>query len=48
MDNIKWVKARCACGKEYEYPEGRYKPHTCGNFECVHKHLHPEIKRKEG
>ena len=40
---IVWLKARCACGKEYEYIEGGYKPKTCGRFECVKRHLHPEL-----
>ncbi len=44
---IKWLKARCLCGKEYEYPEGGYKPPTCNNRDCVKKHLHPELRRNQ-
>lgn len=47
MIAIKWTKARCPeCGQLYEYPEGGYRPSTCSNFDCVHKHLHPELKRR--
>jgi len=45
MTKIKWLKAKCPeCGKEYEYPEGGYKPATCSSFDCIHKHLHPELR----
>ena len=40
---VNWLKARCACGREYEYPENGYEPKTCGNFECVQRYLHPEL-----
>jgi hypothetical protein len=43
---VKWIKAKCPiCGKSYDYPAKGYKPKTCGKFECVHKHLHPELTR---
>lgn len=42
----KWLKVRCPCGREYEYPEGGYQPKTCGQFECVQKYLHPDIGGK--
>ena len=46
QQQVKWLKVRCVkCGIEYEYPKGGYKPSTCGNFECLHKHLHPEINK---
>lgn len=43
--NLKWQKARCPiCGRTYQYlPE--YKPHTCSNWDCIHKYLHPELHR---
>lgn len=44
---VKWLKSRCECGREYEYPEGGYKTKTCGAFECVQANLHPEIKRRK-
>jgi len=47
MEKVKWIKARCLeCGREFEYPECSYKPKTCGEFECAHKHLHPELVRR--
>jgi len=47
VTRIIWAKATCpVCKGEYEYPEGGYKPQTCNKFECVHKHAHPELKRR--
>jgi len=44
---MKWAKARCPeCGEMYEYPEGGYKPKTCGKFDCVRAHLHPKLKKR--
>lgn len=44
-----WVTAVCPeCGAKYLYPKGGYKPSTCNRFECVQKHLHPELKIKGG
>ena len=46
MPKVKWARAVCPyCGETYEYIEGGYKPPTCCKFECLHKHLHPEIHR---
>jgi len=46
MPEVEWVKARCPeCGEEYEYPKGGYKPATCSKYECLHRHLHPELKK---
>lgn len=44
-----WIYNTCPeCGQRYSYPLGQYKPATCGRFECVHRHAHPELKaRKE-
>jgi hypothetical protein len=43
---IKWVKSQCPeCGCEYEHPED-YKPATCSKFDCIHRHLHPNIYNK--
>ena len=47
MAKIIWLKAICpVCGQEYEYPEGGYKPPTCSMFECVHRYLHPELRKE--
>ena len=36
-----WIKARCpVCHREYEYPEGKYKPKTCSDFDCAYKFIH--------
>lgn len=41
MTKINWLKANCpVCRREYEYPEGGYKPKTCASFDCVHKYHH--------
>ena len=49
MPAVKWVKAKCeVCGGQFEYAEGGYEPKTCGRFECVQKHLHPELQRGLG
>jgi hypothetical protein len=38
---INWLKERCpVCGKQYEYPEGGYKPSTCNSFDCLHAFIH--------
>ncbi len=37
-----WQTAKCpVCGKDYRYVKA-YKPQTCADYECVHKHLHPK------
>ena len=34
---IIWLKANCPiCGKEYKYLP-KYKPVTCGKFDCLQK-----------
>ena len=43
--SIKWLKAKCPiCEQEYEHTED-YKPKTCGDWDCIHKYLHPELNR---
>lgn len=38
---INWLKKRCpVCSRTFEYPEGRYTPKTCNNFECVWEYNH--------
>jgi len=46
LKELKWLKARCPiCGIEYEYlPE--YKPVICSSWACVHKFLHPELRKE--
>lgn len=47
MTDLEWEYARCPiCGLDYPYVKGSYKPKTCGNFDCVHKFLHPEIRKE--
>jgi len=46
MTEVIWLKARCPiCRKEYEYTPD-YKPSTCGDFDCLHKFLHPELRKE--
>jgi len=44
-EDPKWVYARCfSCGLWYRYIEnGRYKPKTCNEPQCVRRYLHPNI-----
>jgi hypothetical protein len=36
-NKIEWLRANCPiCGKEYEYLP-KYKPATCGKFDCLQK-----------
>jgi len=42
---IEWLKAICPyCRRKYDYPKDGYKPSTCGDYNCVRKHLHPELR----
>jgi len=37
------LRKRCPeCGEEFGY-DSIYEPATCGKFDCVWKHLHPEV-----
>lgn len=48
-NTITWLKDKCpVCKREYEYPEGGYKPKTCSKFDCTHKYLHPELYNLKG
>ncbi len=43
---IKWVEDRCPeCGSENKHPKD-FKLATCNKFECVQRHVHPEVKRR--
>ena len=45
---ITWATARCPeCGREYQYPQDDHKPATCGQYECIRRHLHPELSGKD-
>lgn len=47
-NKLDWQKAICpVCGKEYLYLPS-YKPATCGTFDCMFAHMHPQaVKRRE-
>jgi hypothetical protein len=39
-NETKMVKDVCSvCGKEFEYADRGWKPHTCGSFDCVQKYF---------
>ena len=45
---IEWQEATCPeCGGKFKYIKGGYRPMTCSKFECIQKHLHPEIRRRK-
>jgi len=46
MLKAKWETTKCPiCGLTYQYPKDGYKPPTCNNFDCLHKYLHPNIRK---
>lgn len=41
--NTTWAVSDCPiCGQSYQHLI-KYKPSTCGKYECLHKWLHPEL-----
>ena len=46
---INWVEGRCpVCTRAYQYPDCKYKPKTCSNFECVQKYNRNPEKYDKG
>jgi len=43
-----FVDERCPyCGRIYFYAkDSLYKPHTCNDYKCVRRDLHPTIKSR--
>lgn len=39
------VKRCPVCGRPFSYASNpNYEPKTCGDYECQHKYLHPDLK----
>ena len=46
-ESEEWVQEKCPyCGRIFSYArDSLYRPHTCDDYQCTRKDLHPALNR---